>query len=102
VPVTQGVEITPTTSKHHRQRLTSWTSAGLVPALGFKLDSPGFDVRPEPQLDATIAKVNSGPGHVAVSLLVLADRVGVGEPERRRYATRIDQVFDVDLPTHLN
>jgi hypothetical protein len=26
----------------------------------------------------------------------------VGEPERGRYATRVDQVFDVDLPAHAN
>ncbi|MGO9956297.1 MAG: hypothetical protein ACLP50_10015 [Solirubrobacteraceae bacterium] len=49
-----------------------------------------LDLRPEPELDATLAQIDDRSGHVVVSAAVLKDRDSVGQAEDVRYVLRIE------------
>jgi hypothetical protein len=66
------------------------------PTAGGLLVGPCSDLRAEPELDATLAKVEHRPRHVAVSLLILEHRVPVGKAENLGDTLSVDQVICVN------
>lgn len=64
------------------------------------LAGPGRDLGSEPELAATHAHVDHGPGHVGVTPLVAADTVELREAQDLGDSVRVDQVFDIDTAPH--
>jgi hypothetical protein len=71
----------------------------LVP-LPFTLLFPRDHLAAKPQLAATLAEVDDGPGHRRVSTLVTRDGVALSEPEQLSYSLRVNDVFSIDEPSH--
>lgn len=62
---------------------------------------PRGDLGLEPELHAPLAKVYNGPWHIGMPMLVHADGVRMAQPERSCDTTRVEQLVNIHLPTHV-
>lgn len=68
--------------------------------LPFTLLFPRNYLAAKPQLAATLAEIDDGPGHRWVSTLVPGHSVPLSESEQLSYTLRVNDVFSIDEPSH--
>jgi hypothetical protein len=61
---------------------------------------PRLNLRPQPQASTALDEVDNRPWHVRVPTEICGHAVRMAQAEQRRYSAGVDQVIDVDFPTH--